>query len=257
MSDDNHQFALQLGPNVRLRMTVAEEMRLDTREEVFTDDLQAKYVSMHQEAERQQQASLKGLVFADIGLALLLFGKNVGIPGTDLGIQDIPAATEVLTVAAAFYFLVLCQAFANTQCYHAIIEQFSNRRALKFGIDPDYLTYGNVFSHVYLKAFRTQMNVFGPDFFVPKKRYRTFYGIVMLLLGMSWISILFVHLTVVAAGVWNSIGPVWLWWPFAGAILLLHLTGMVMNLFLDFGFDAHLRSDIQEARRLAAEQQTY
>lgn len=256
MSDEDQPFDLQFGPNVRLRMTVAEEMRLDTNREVFTDDLQAKYVSMHQEAEKQQQASLKGLVIADIGLALLLFGKNVRIPGTDLGIQDIPAATEVLTVAAAFYFLVLCQAFANTQCYHAIIEQFSNRRALKFGIDPDYVTYGNVFSQVYLKAFRTQMNVFGRDFFVPRKRYRTFYGLVMVLLILSWTSILFVHLTVVAAGIWNSIGPVWLWWPFAGAMLLLHLTGVVMNLFLDFGFEAHLRSEIQEARRLSAQQQS-
>lgn len=256
MPAEHEPFDLPLNPNVRLRMTVAEEMRLDTKHEVFTDDMQAKYISMHLEADKQQQAAMKGLVLADIGLALILFGKNVKIPGTDLGVQDIPAATEVLTVAASFFFLVVCQAFANTQCYQAIIEQFSNRRALKLGIDPDYLTFGNVLSQVYLKAFRTKMNVFGRDFFVPRRRYRIFYGLVTLLLGMSWISLLALHLIVVAAGVWHSIGEAWLWWFFAGAMLVIHLTGLLMNLSLDFGFDAHLRSEIQKARRVEAEQHT-
>lgn len=256
MSAEPETFDLPMGPNVRLRMTVAEEMRLDTKFEVFTDDLETKYVSMFQEAEKQQQGALRGVVFADIGLALLLFGKNLKLPGMDLGLRDIPAAIEVLTVAASFGFLVLCQNFANTQCYQAILEQFSNRKALKLGIDPDFLTFGNILSQVYLKAFRAKMNHFSSDFFVPRSRYRNFYGFVMLLLGLSWASILVLHLAVVASGVWHSIGPIWPWWPFAGAILVIHLTGVLMNLFLDFSFDAHFRQAVHDARRQEAERQT-
>lgn len=256
MSIEDETFDLALSPNVRLRMTVAEEMTLDAKKEIFNDDLYAKYVAMHREADRQQQGALKGVVYADIGLSLIMFGKNLEVPGTGLGLQDIPAATEVLTVAASFFFLIICQAFANTQCYQAIIEQFSNNKALKLGIDPDYVTYGDVFSQVYLKAFRPQMSVFLRDFFVPRTRYKRFYGFVTLLLALSWASILFMHIAVVSVGVWNSIGSAWFWWPFAGAILLLHLTGLIMNMFLDFAFDVPLRERVHEARGRKADQQT-
>lgn len=238
MPVEEDHFKIPLGPNVRLRLTVAEEMRLDPGREIFTDELHTKYIAMRTEAERQLQSTLKGTVYADIGLCLLLFGRNIKIPGTEFGLQDIPAATEVLTVLASFSFLVLCQAFATSQCYLAIIEQFSNRKALTRGIDPDFLTYGDVFFHIYLKAFRSKMNSYGPDFFAPGSRYKIFYGTVTGLLIMSWFSILGLHCIVVGVGVWNSIGQSWLWWPFAGAMLLLHVTGMVMNIFIDFSFEA-------------------
>jgi hypothetical protein len=250
-NDEASDFTLS--PNVRLRMTVAEEMRLDPNNEVFNDELHAKYVSMYSEAERQLHGSAKGVVYADTGLCLLLFGKNVKIPGIDFGIQDIPAATEVLTVFASFYFLVMCQAFANTQCYLAIIEQFSHRKALKLGIDPEYITYADVFSQTFLKAFRFEMSYFGSDFFQPGKRYQRFYGAVTLLLALSWLSLLAMHFSVVSAGVLNSLGTSWLWWLLAVAILLLHVTGLVMNIFVDFRFDPLLRSKVQESRRQIAE----
>ncbi len=255
MSIADGKFDLELDPHVRLRMTVAEEMRLDENNEVFTEELHAQYISMQQEADRQLQTALKGAVYADIGLCLLLFGKNVKIPGTDFGLQDIPAATEVLTVIASFFFLVLFQAFANNQCYLAIIDQFSIRKALRRGIDPDFITYGKVFSQVYLKAFRGQMNTWGSDFFQPKKAYKRFYWFVTVLLALSWISIVLMHLIVVAVGVWNSVGESCLWWPFAGAIILLHITGIVMNMFLDFGFEVPFRPKVHEARRQRAEQE--
>lgn len=255
MSPHEEIFDLELSPNVRLRITAAEEMRLDTNDEIFTDELHLKYVNMQKEAERQLQVSIKGIGYADIGLCLLLFGKNVKIPGTDFGLQDIPAAIEVLTVVASFYFLVLAQTFANNQCYIAIIEQFSNRKTLRLGIDPDFVTFGNVFSQLYLKAFRYEMNFFGRDFFRPKKRYQTFYGMVIFLLASSWISIIIMHLIVVGFGVWKSIGESWVWWPFAAAIILLHLTGVLMNMFIDFSFDTPMRSAVHEDRRAKAAQQ--
>lgn len=248
MSVDEDQFKLELGPNVRLRLTVAEEMRLDPNEEIFTGELHSKYIAMRDVAERQVQGTIKGVVYADIGLSLLLFGKNVKIPGIDFGIQDIPAAVEVLTVLASFCFLVLCQAFVNSQCYLAVIDQFSIREASKRGIDPDFLTYGNVFSQIFLKAFRTDMNFYGSDFFKPRKRYRMFYNSVIALVALSWLSLLALHCTVVGVGVWNSIGQSWFWWPFAGAMLLLHVTGIAMNIFIDFNFDVPSRNAVQKTR---------
>ncbi|KQR33997.1 hypothetical protein ASF91_08655 [Rhizobium sp. Leaf155] len=253
---DQDQFKPELGPNVRLRLTVAEEMRLDPNEEIFTDELHSKYIAMQKEAERQLQAAIKGVVYADIGLSLLLFGKNVKIPGIDFGIQDIPAAIEVLTVLASFCFLVLCQSFANSQCYLAVIDQFSIRKALKRGIDPDFLTFGNVFSQIFIKAFRADMNIYGSDFFIPRKRYRAFYHSVLVLVALSWLSVLAVHCIVVGVGVWNSIGETWLWWPFAGAVLLIHVTGIAMNIFIDFKFDAPPREQLQEMRRQEGVRQT-
>lgn len=192
-------------------MTVAEEMRLDREGEVFNEELHARYIAMHREASSAQDRSIKSVATADIGLSFILFGKNIKIPGTDFGLQDIPAATEVLTVVATFGFLTFCMAFANAQSYQAILEQFSNRKARKYGIDPDFITYGDIFSQVYIKVFRFKMNFFGSDYFVPGKKYKLFYGALISMLAVSWLSLLIMHLTVVGSGIRYSIGDSWIW----------------------------------------------
>lgn len=251
MTDEQKAFFLDLSPNVRLRMTAAEEMRLDPQEEVFNDALHDKYISMHREAINQQNAAIKTLVISDIGLALLLFGKNIKIPGTDFGIQDIPAANEVLTISAAFSFLTLAMAFLNSQSYQAILEQFYIRRAAKWGIDPDFIAFGNIFSQVYLKSFRRKMNNFGIDFFIPEKRYVVFYSLLVVLLALSWLSILALHICVVAAGAWHSVSTHWLSWIFAGSIMLMHVVGISINLLPDFRFRVELTSTELAKERLS------
>lgn len=248
MTEHHETFNLFLSPNVRLRMTAAEEMRLDKDDEIFDDDLHRKYIEMHRETVAAQERSIRSLALADIGLSLILFGKNVKIPGVELGLQDIPAATEVLTVIATFSFLTLCMAFVNAQSYQAILEQFANRKALKLGIDPDFIIYGDVLSQAYLKAFRPKMNVYGSDYFVPRRKYRLFYGTLTMLLLMSWLSILVLHLIVVGAGVRFSIGDHWAWWPFAGAIVVVHVAGIAVNLLLNFKFDARYRAAVDRER---------
>jgi hypothetical protein len=253
MTNDKKVLFLDLSPNVRLRMTVAEEMRLDPQEEVFNDALHDKYISMHREAANQQNAALKTLMISDLGLALLLFGKNIKIPGTDFGIQDIPAANEVLTVAATFGFLTLSMAFLNSQCYQAILEQFYIRRAAKWGIDPDFLAFGNIFSQVYLKAFRRKMNSFGIDFFDPGKPYVVFYSFLLVLLILSWLSILALHLCVVAAGALQSVSSHWLSWIFVASIMLMHVVGISINLLPDFRFRVEMTSGELARERLSEE----
>ncbi|CDZ27768.1 Hypothetical protein NGAL_HAMBI490_26190 [Neorhizobium galegae bv. officinalis] len=229
-----------MSPNVRLRMTVAEEMRLDPEQELFNDALHDKYITMHREALNQQQGALKTLLISDVGLALLLFGKNIKVPGTDFGIQDLPAANEVLTVVAAFGFLTLAMAFLNAQMYQAILEQFYIRRASKLGIDPDFIAFGNVFSQVYLKAFRPKMDIHGIDFFEPNRPYQAFYGLMVVLLLITWLSLLLLHLLLVAAGTWNGAGSSWFWWFFSGAIALIHIVGIAINLLPAFNFTVRM-----------------
>ncbi|MDZ7873205.1 MAG: hypothetical protein U5N27_08630 [Rhizobium sp.] len=127
---------LKLSPDVRLRLTVQREMALDTEGKLFTDELYQKYLTMHREALSRQNAQLKTVVLADAGVAMLLFGKNVTIPGTSLGIQDVPAAVEVFTAVAAFGFLMLALSFLNAQCYLAVISQFNIRKARPLSRGP-------------------------------------------------------------------------------------------------------------------------
>jgi len=217
-------------------MTVAEEMNLDTDGDIFTDALREKYIAMHKQAVTRQDSMIKTLLFADAALALLLFGKNVSIPGTSLGIQDIPAAVQVLTALASFAFLALALAFLNTQSYQAIIEQFDIRRTKSSAIDPDYLTAADNFSELYLKAFRPKMNVFGEDFFAPGPGYKRYYATVLVMIILSFASILLLHLSAITAGIWATWSASWMPALFCVAVFLMNATGILANVLLGFDF---------------------
>lgn len=228
---------LKLSPNVRLRLTVQREMDLDTEGTIFTDDLYQRYLGMHREALNRQASQLKTVVLADAALTLLLFGKNVTIPGTSLGIQDIPAAVEVFTALAAFGFLVLSLSFLNAQCYLAVIEQFNIRRARPFHVDPDFLTAADTFTEFYLKAFRAQLNIHGPDFFEAGRGYKAYYTIMTVLLVIAMVSLVVLHVAVVASGVWASLSPGWVSKLFGFSMALLTIVSVLVNLFIGFSFN--------------------
>lgn len=229
-------LVLKFSPNVRIRMTVAEEMALDKDGLIFTDALREKYLAMHKQAVARQDATLKTLIFADLALALLLFGKNIGLPGTTLSLQDIPAATQVFTALASFGFLTVALAFLNAQTYQAVIEQFDVRRTKATAIDPDYLTAADTFSELYLKAFRRQMNVFGQDFYDPGKGYKRYYFLMVLLISLSYASILLLHLSAIAAGIWATWSVGWMPILFCIAVVLMNTTGILVNVLLSFDF---------------------
>jgi hypothetical protein len=236
MTEERDPFYLSLSPNVRLRMTVGEEMELDPEEQIFNDALHDKYIRMHGEAHHQQNGALRTLIIADSGLALLLFGKDIQLPWAGLTLLDLPAANEVLTVIASYGFLTLSMAFLNAQMYVAILDQFYIRRASRLGIDPDFISFGNILSQIYLKTFSSQMSRIGRDFFEANAAFKRFYGLLTLLLAAAWFSVIPLHLFVVGAGVWHSIGPHWAWWPFAGAIALVHTAAITLNLSPSFPF---------------------
>lgn len=228
---------IRLSPNVRLRMTVQNEMDLDKAGVIFNDELYQKYLRMHQEALNRQNGLLRNTVLADGALTLLLFGKNIIIPGTSLGIQDIPAAVEVFTALAALSFLMLSLSFLNAQCYQAIIEQFNIRKARPYFIDPDFLSAADTFTEIYIKAFRAKLNIHGIDFYEAGKGYKIYYTAMMSLLLLAMFSMLAMHISVVVAGVWTSISPHWLSKMFAASIALLSLVSILVNLFIGFSFN--------------------
>ncbi|KQU96794.1 hypothetical protein ASD00_18260 [Ensifer sp. Root31] len=229
-------FRLKLSPNVRLRMTMQREMQLDTDAAVFTDSLYEKYLSMHRSAILRQDGNLKAVVLADIGLAMLLFGKNVTIPGTSLGLHDIPAGIQVLTALSSFAFLMLSLTFLNSQLYQAVIEQFSIRTAAPRQIDPDFLTAADTFTELYIKAFRGKMNIFGIDFYEAGRGFRAYYGGLIIILVAAFISILLLHLAVIGYGVWLSLNWSWLSALFVSSVFLTNLAAVGVNLATEFSF---------------------
>lgn len=236
MMQPEEKFVLRLSPNVRLRMTFEREMQLDEDGSIFTDELHQKYLMMHQRTLDRQDGILKTVAISDGLLALLLFGKNITIPGAGIGIQDLPAAVEVLTVFTSFNFMVLCLAFINAQSYQAIIQQFSNRRAAKKGIDPDFLSAADTFTEIYLKLFRAKMNIFGPDFFDAGWGFKVFYSLLSVMLSLAMLSVVLLHLSVVAYGLWTGFAMNWLSLLFCGAVVLMNVVGILVNMAPAFAF---------------------
>lgn len=229
-------FQLSLSPNVRLRMTVQNEMQLDPDGRFYNDDLYQKYLSMHREALARQQGQAKALAMIDAGLALVIFGKNVAIPGFGLSLQDIPAALEVLTALASFTFMMLSLSFLNVQCYQAIIEQFNIRKAKGTYLDPDFITAADTFTELYLKAFRPQMNIHGPDFFSPGKGFRIYFQSMVFLMITAMFLVLLIHLALVSVGAWQSFTGKWISAAFCLVIVLLNVVGILANLMVGFNF---------------------
>lgn len=227
----------RLSPNVRLRMTVNHEMDLDKDGAIFNDTLHQKYINMHREALGRQNAQLKTVVLADGALALLLNGKNITIPGTAIGIQEIPAAVEVLTAFSAFGFLMLSLTFLNAQFYHAIIEQFSARKARIYGVDPDFISAGDIFTELYVKAFRAKLNIHGDDFFDAGHGFRTYYSVMMALLFTAMLSLIALHFVVVGGGLLASFSWSWSSILFCGTIILVSVVSLLVNLLISFSFD--------------------
>lgn len=213
------------------------EMDLDKNGEVFNDALYQKYLTMHRTALEKQQALIKTAALADVALALLLFGKNIVIPGTSLGLQDIPAAIQVLTAFSAFSFLMLSLSFLNAQCYQAVIDQFNIRKAAKYHIDPDFLIAADSFTELYLKAFRKKLNIHGEDFFDAGAGYKIYYTTMTALLTLSMLSILALHVGLVTYGVWVSLAWNWINVLFCCSVVLITLVAILANVFVSFSFN--------------------
>ncbi|MBB3218359.1 hypothetical protein FHW72_003464 [Ochrobactrum sp. RC6B] len=227
---------LKLSPNVRLRMTFEREMTLDKEEKVFNNSLYQKYLSMYERAASRQDTLLRSLVIADGILAIFIFGKDISIPHTELSIREFPAALEILTFFASFSFMMLCLSFANTQAYLAICNQFTNRIAMKYNIDPDFISASDIFTEFHIKLFRPKMNIFGIDFFEAGYGYRWFYSSLLFLLSIIVISIIALHMSIIGYAIYlisstNIISIVLIC-----VVFIINICGLLVNIAPSFNF---------------------
>ncbi|MGK9199427.1 hypothetical protein [Sinorhizobium meliloti] len=217
-------------------MTLDIEMSLDKEGVVFTPELYQKYLSMHREALSRRDATLKSVVLSDVILALLLFGKNITIPGTTLGIQDIPAALHTVAVFSSFNFMMLGVAFFNEQAYQSIVSQFNIRRSKTLEIDPDFLTAADSFTEFHIKLFRPKMNIWGVDFFHPGLGFRMFYGFLSMLLLFGILAVLALHLFIVSFAGYETLTGALLPTAFCIILGVINLAGVLVTLVPSFGF---------------------
>lgn len=236
MNEQREKFYLKLSPNARLRMTLEQEMLLDPERSIFNDRLRAQYLEMHKEAVKRQEAISKTLVYTDIALAMLLFGKNIKIPGLDIGISDIPFGLQAFALLSSISFLFLSYAFLNSQLYHAIIEIFDQRDARSNGIDPDFITSATVYTELWLKVFRKKMNFFGVDFYEASKAYLAFFGITFSVGIVAMLSLLLLHLSAIGYALWITWANEYWWWIFAVAVVGLNVGALMVNALFQFSF---------------------
>lgn len=252
MPDDKQPFRLKLSPNVRLRMTVYEEMNLDPKGEIFNEDLLQRYIGMHNEAVNRQNVLAKTFLVCDIALAAVVFGKKIPIPGTGLEVLDLPAALQTLTILSAVAFLFTALTFLNGQMYQGVIEQFHQRRAEKLGIDPDFLSSAYVYTELWIKAFRGTMNFWTFDYFTPRRGYRAYYGVIVVAVSLALLSLLLLHLMLMGYALWLSAVHQWWYYLFATAVVLLSFSAICANTLLGFSFDIRPRN--QSNASLAAQE---
>lgn len=217
-------------------MTLEQEMLRDPDRTIFNAELRSKYLEMHKEASRRENSIAKRLVYTDIALAMLLFGKNVKIPTLDMGISDIPFALQALTILSSISFLFLSYAFLNSQLYQAIIEVFDQRDVKPKRIDPDFLTSATLYNELWLKVFRKKMNIFDLDFYEASKAYVIFFGAAFTIGVLALFSLLVLHLSAVGYALRISWVNEYWWWIFAISVVGLNVGALMANALFGFSF---------------------
>ena len=227
---------VKLSPNVRLRATLQYEMAIDKEGKVFTDELLAKHVFMHRQAIERITSLSKSLILSNAILALLITGKDMSLPFSNLSTSDIPAAVESFAIFSSLTFMFLCLTFANEQFYRAIVEAMSTREAKKMGIDGDFVSSGDIYTEFYVKTFRETMNFDTFDYFTPGKAYKLYYGLLGLMVAISLVLLLLLHLILIGYAIWLTAAATWVAVLYVATVILMNLSGLLTTLGISLPF---------------------
>lgn len=230
------KYEFSFSPNVRLRMTFERELALDQEGKIFDHNLYQLYLERHREAVARQNGLMRSFLLFDAISALILAGGTIAIPGTDLNVTEIPAIKQILIIASSFAFLMFTCAFANAQLYEAITQVFSQQRAARHSVDPDFLSAAHTFTEIYLKAFRPKMNIWGVDFFTPSRRYIYFYRLITFLITVCILSVVVIHIAILASGA-GSILAHWSGIAISAIALTMNLTALLVGTGISLPFD--------------------
>lgn len=232
---------IQLSPITRLMMTFDRELSLDTEGLLRGQSLEG-FQGNHKIAVQRRDQILKALAIANSVLFLLLNGHGWRIPGFDLDIASLPAAVEIVSLYVSVGFLFCCIAFVNEQCYSSIINQYGIKEARPSSIDPDFINASKQYTELFLKVYRSKMNIWGPDFFISRRPFAWFSaGLnIILLLVLALFPLLHILLIWGASmrileNQWNFVGQIF----FIAMLVIINLVGLVMVAFLlkNFSFD--------------------
>ena len=173
---------------------------------------------------------LKGLMLYDALIVLLVFGKNVKIPGVGLNLTEIPAALEVVTFAASLSFLFLAVAFLNHNLYGLVADAISRKRLGAEAIDSDFITGADKRVDFYLKILRQKFYIYGIDYFAPGRGFKIMGRIIMLIIFACVVSMLLVHFGCIILSVKQSIanGIGWLEICYLSFVAVAHLGGLLL-----------------------------
>lgn len=240
MTETEH--SIRLSPITRLSMSLDLEMNLDKSSAIFNEERYLRYLAMLAEAAKRREALSKSLVLADFLTLMVISGKNVIIPGTDMKLLEFPGAMQSTMLFASLSFMFLCTSFFNEQSYQAIVSQFSIRKGKRTALDPDFISASDTFLEFYLKIYRKKLNIWGDDFFTPKSRFLTFFGMLTLSIILSFTVLVLFHFILIGVAIQaahSSAG----WDPITTACsafaILANLSGLlvVATMNKDFDFD--------------------
>jgi hypothetical protein len=236
------KVTLKLSPLSRLYFTLDQEFFLD-KSVVSDAERYNKFIKMYQLAEQKRDSLLRSLIIFDALILLLLFGKSITIPGTNISLSEFPAAREASTFLASLGFQFFAFSFVNWHGYAAIVDTINTHRARNTGIDPDYISAADKFLEFVVKLYRGQMNVHGVDFITPSNAYKFVAMCVTGLLALSVLSFLVLHLAVIGISIretlFQDVG--FLKYVYAVAVSTSTLGGLLVFLTLNRSFEFTVR----------------
>lgn len=233
---------ISLTPITRLSMTFDHEMEID-KGGFFDEERYKKYLIMLELAEKKRDGIFKTLFVFDALVAVVLSGKNIKIPGTEIATTDLPAVLECLTVASAFACMFAAISFANWLCYAQVVSQFNIRKARQKAIDPDFLSASDHFVELFLKIFRVPLNIWGADFFIPKRAFKVVSALVLTTIHVSLLVIPMAHIGLVLYSLKSTISLHGWNLPVSGylaMVLLPNLAGILLPVINSIAFKFYI-----------------
>jgi hypothetical protein len=229
---------IKLTPITRLTMSMDHEMDIDSKGQ-FSVELYNRYLSTLLTAEKQRDGKFKGLLVADAIVALLLSGKSLKIPWTEVTTSELPAVREIVVSLASIGFLFAALSYVNALCYSLVVQQFSIRQARRSALDPDFLIAADNVLQFSLKIFRQKFNFWGADFYSPGWGFKLVSIAINSCIALLFTAFPVAHLSLVGLSLLetiNSFGGEWWVVAFASVCVMFNLVGLAVLILSSVGF---------------------
>lgn len=164
MSD---QIDFSATPMFRMTATYEEDLdRINSPQ--FEEKLLEQIGQRFGEATVRRDNIVRALFILDFVLAVLVSGKNLKIPGTEISTQDLPAVMEIVTGLSSFAICTASMSFATWLCYSQLLWALTQRTARKIDIEGAILRDFDHFNELSVRLFQRRIAIAGEELFSPK-----------------------------------------------------------------------------------------